>query len=159
MREKVFVVHWHGPFTKEEVAGMDESGVVYLVTGRMGNERKSRIKYFGITNQSICARFKRHHKLAQDIADLQVWIGWIMHSPTNKPKLETVEKLMIYLWQPPLNERKTVGLPKATSLLCHWFDSHWKPLREKPNSLKDVYDVMCWDGEYWRTGQLERWKN
>lgn len=159
MKEKVFVVHWRGPFTKEQVDAMDESGVVYLVTGLAAGKRKSTIQYFGITNQSICVRMKRHHKLSQDIADMQIWIGWIMHSPTNKPSLEMVERLLIYLWQPPLNEKKKISLPKATSLLCHWFYPNWKALRTKPKTVKDLYDVICWDGTYWHTGHLDHWKN
>jgi hypothetical protein len=159
MKERVFLIHWRGPFTDAQLAEMDESGVLYLAVGRVECQRRDEIQYCGITEQSICYRIMRHSKLSQITSNRQIWVGWIMSHRTTRAVLEAAESLLVYLWQPSLNERKTVHPPKPTTLISHWFKHDWKPYSQKPDVFKDLFDVICWDGEYWRVGQLDRWKN
>ena len=75
MKEKVLVTHWRGPFSDAQIDNMKESSVLYLATGRVADERRSKIQYCGITNQSICHRVRRHPKVRLIALDLQIWIG------------------------------------------------------------------------------------
>lgn len=159
-KETVLSVHWRGPFTEEDLDKIDESGILYLATGRLAGQQRDRIQYCGITEQSICFRKIRHFKLKKITSNLRLWIGWLRQSSrTTRRDLKTAESILVYLWQFPLNDQHKLHPPGPGTLVFHWFDGNWKPLEQKPRLFKSLYDVISWGGVYWRTGKLDRWKN
>ena len=62
---------------------------------------------------------------------------------------------MVYFWQPPLNERKKVNPPKQpTNLISHWFKQDGSPRFRQVGLASPLEDVLCWDGHFWRSGEL-----
>src|SRR5687767_7893883 len=81
IRHKVFIIHWSGPFTRDALKGNETSNVLYLASGRVGDQRKDRLQYCGITEGPIGKRVhapRSHHRI-WEITDAQLWIGQLAH--------------------------------------------------------------------------------
>jgi hypothetical protein len=151
--EKILLIYWRGPFDGTQIKKLDESGVLYLATGRSRWQNRVSIQYCGITEQSICHRQNGHATMSRITHDREFWVGWLAHRrQTTRADLELAESLLIYLWQFRLNRRKKHRLPKRTIIVSHWFDANWKPYQRKPAPVNELPDVMCWDTTHWRTG-------
>jgi hypothetical protein len=86
---------------------------------------------------------------------LRCWTGTIVVPKTySREKLESVEKLLVYIAQPHLNVRKKNGLPKSMTVISHWFKPSGTPRYNRKGIFKDFPDVISWDGKHWREGNL-----
>ena len=154
MGHHTIIIHWTGPVSVKDLE-KGSGGGLYLLTGRCVYERNDAIQYCGITERDFCARFSQHHKLSQVKKNLRCWVGSIvLPKRYNREKLEATEKLLIYIAQPQLNIRKKEGLPKAMTIISHWFKPSGKPRYNRQGIFEDFPDVISWDGKHWREGNL-----
>ena len=153
-------VKWQGPYSVEEAEDMEFSNGLYLFAGKQKYERVSTIQYCGITKNSLKQRFKNHQKLPFVSNDLNIWFGSIIYPNLHsRDHLEIAEKIIIYFWQPSLNEKKRYSPPKPTTLISQWFKKDGSPRINQIAIYKELHDVLSWDGEHWRSGNLEVYKD
>ena len=159
MKHLTIIIHWKGPYTLDEIEEVGGGKGLYLLTGKRKYNRENKIQYCGITASSYKKRFRDHHKLKRINRDLKIWLGEIVYPERGTRKvLEEAERIIIYFWQPALNERKKVSLPNPTSVISHWFKRDGSPRINQLSIYKDLHDVLCWDGDYWRSGNLAVWR-
>jgi hypothetical protein len=93
------------------------------------------------------------------IKDQFIWLGKLQY-PVNfdRSDLETAEKIIIYFWYPRLNDRKKVSPPTKTTLLNFWFKKDHTPRINQLEIYRNLFDVISWDEENWRTGNLSVWQ-
>ena len=152
--------NWLGPYTFEEAEENSFSNGLYLCSGILKNKRIEEIQYCGITKNTLKERFKLHKKLPLVKRGLKIWFGKVIYPNNhNRDHLEIAEKIIIYFWQPTLNEKKKFSLPKPTTLISHWFKKDGTPRINQLSIYKDLHDVLSWDGEHWRSGNLEVYKD
>lgn len=156
------MISWRGPYhDRDEIGGGDGYGL-YLLTGKTKYSRYSDIHYCGITERTFKKRLFEHQKTNLPVInrELEIWIGDIVF-PTkiNRMHLEDAEKMIIYFWKPTLNERKHVALPEPTTVISYWFKADGTPRLRQKAIYKGLHDVLSWDGEYWRTGNLSVYTN
>ena len=156
MKHLTIIIHWRGPFVREEINTSHGGNGLYLFGGKCRYERKGQLQYCGITETSYQKRFREHHKLPKITRDLEIWLGQVLYpNRVNRRTLEEAERMMVYFWQPPLNERKKVNPPKQpTSLISHWFKQDGSPRFRQVGLAGPLEDVLCWDGHFWRCGEL-----
>lgn len=154
-------IKWRGPYTPDDIATMDDGNGLYLFTGKRKHQKsESQIQYFGITGRRYRERFKTHHKLAGINRELGIWLGQVDYPAEHtRTHLETAEAIMVYFWQPELNERKKVTLPGPTTLISHWFRPDGQARIRQKSIYRDLPDVISWDGTHWRTGNLTVYEN
>lgn len=153
------IVDWRGPYSYAEIEeNADWGNGLYLATGKLKYEREASIQYCGITEGSFIRRFKSHHKVQEISREQEFWVG-VVNYPTEVSRhfLEMAESIIIYFWQPELNERKKVYAPKPITLVSKWFKKDGTPRRRQHTMCKDLDDVISWDGELWRSGNLQVW--
>ena len=161
IKHKTVIINWLGPFTYADIEDNPELGNgLYLVAGRLPYERQDIIQYCGITEGSYIKRFKNHHKIFEVSRNLTFWIGEVI-VPENITRyyLEVAESLIIYFWQPALNERKKILEPEPTTIINYWCKKDGTPRFNQCSIYKELDDVLSWDGEYWRTGNLKVYEN
>jgi hypothetical protein len=159
MNELTIRIHWRGPFDTEEITKHEMRNGLYFFAGKRFRQRtESEIQYIGITERSFKSRFAEHHKLGKLCEinrDLEIWVGEIGYpNGYSRSHLETAESIMIYFWQPTLNERKKAVAPVPTTVISHWFFKDGRPRKNQQRIYKELADVICWDGSIWRTGNL-----
>lgn len=157
MSQVTINIHWYGPFSKEDIPRLDEGNGLYMLTGKRRYQKSdSEIQYFGITETSYRARFRNHPALEKINRDLNIWLGEIAYPADHgRDHLETAESILIYFWQPELNIRKKFRCPTLpTTLVSHWYAADRRPRLRQQRIYKQLPDVICWDGAYWRTGNL-----
>jgi hypothetical protein len=154
------IVDWHGPYSYSEVEETPDRGNgLYLATGKLRYEREASIQYCGITEGSFIRRFKSHHKVHEINRDQEFWLGTVKYpGDPSRHFLETAESIIIYFWQPSLNERKKVFAPKPITLINKWFKKDGAPRRRQHPMCKHLDDVISWDGTLWRSGNLQVWE-
>ncbi|GAB2732073.1 hypothetical protein GCM10027019_09290 [Melaminivora jejuensis] len=149
-------VNWRGPFSLEEVCETDLGGGLYLLTGKRPYERNEQIQYCGITEGFFRSRLKQHHKLPQIKKDLRIWLGQVVYpEQVTRTHLELAEAIIVYFWQPNLNERKRIQPPRPTVIISQWLRRDGSPRFNQLSIYSDLHDVICWDGVLWRTGNLK----
>jgi len=158
---KTIILHWKGPFSCEELEKKsDLRRGVYLATGKLRNKQTKNIQYCGITEGSFWTRIKNHHKVHQINRNQEFWLAEVTYPRRfSRSLLELAESIIIYFWQPELNERKKVYQPLPLTLVNHWFKKDGKPRLIQHTMCKELEDVLCWDGELWRTGNLGVWED
>lgn len=160
MEKQIIQISWKGPFTLDEIECSDFNNGLYLLAGKRLYEREKTIQYCGITEGFYKNRFKKHHKLIEITRELEIWIGSISF-PTNSTRthLEIAEKIIIYFWQPELNERKRFSLPRPTTVISNWYKKNGDPRFNQKNIYSNLSDVLSWDGDYWRIGNLKLYED
>ena len=153
---KTVILHWKGPFSFEEIESRSDMGCgVYLATGKLRHKKTKDIQYCGITERSFLKRLKNHHKVNEINREQEFWFAEIVYPRKHsRTLLELAESIIIYFWQPTLNDRKKLSQPRQITLVNHWFKKDGSPRRNQHPMCKDLKDVLCWDGELWRTGNL-----
>jgi len=153
------IIDWKGPYTYQEVSEMPEMGNgLYLATGKLPYQREAEIQYCGITTRSFYTRFKEHHKVHEITREQEFWLGDITYPiQISKHYLEMAEALIIYFWQPKLNDRGKLYQPKPLTLMNKWLKKDGEPRYRQHTLLKELEDVLSWDGELWRSGNLTVW--
>jgi hypothetical protein len=68
--------------------------------------------------------------------------------------LLTAENLIIYYWKTEYNAQGHVSLPPPTCLVSSWFKKDGQPRRNRLSFLRDLPDVIWYDGDNWRGGNL-----
>lgn len=154
---KTIILKWYGAFEYEEIFEQGNWGNgLYLITGKQPYERNPDIQYCGITERSFKDRLKRHHKVNRVTRDLRFWLSEVEYPKKfNRIMLETAEKILIYAWEYKLNERKKVMPPQPTTIINYWFKKDGSPRLRQESIYKKFSDVLVWDGEFWRTGNLK----
>lgn len=153
------IVNWRGPFSYDEIeANSDWGNGLYLASGKLKYERDANIQYCGITEGSYIKRFRNHQKVHEIVKQQKFWIGSISYpNETSRHYLEMAEWMIIYFWKPELNERKKMLLPNSISLINKWFKKDNSPRLIQHTMCKNLSDVISWDGELWRSGNLQVW--
>lgn len=156
MTQFTIKINWLGPFSEIEIDSLNGGNGLYLFTGKRRYQRSdSEIQYIGITENAYRDRLRNHHKISEINRELGIWLGEIDYPAEHERKhLETAESIMVYFWQPELNDRKKFTPPVPTTVISHWYSADGKPRKNQKNIYKDLPDVICWDGSYWRTGNL-----
>ncbi|MFS1438711.1 hypothetical protein [Shewanella sp. 10N.286.48.A6] len=154
------IVDWRGPFSYQEIEeNSDWGNGLYLATGKLKYEREATIQYCGITEGSFHGRFKNHHKVHEINRQQEFWIGEINYpNDASRHFLEMAESIIIYFWQPELNEKKKISIPKPITLISKWFKKDSTPRYRQHSMCKELDDVLSFDGESWRTGNLQVWE-
>lgn len=155
---KSFVIKWRGPYSFEEVA-QDYGCGIYAIAGLKYRERDSEpyIQYIGITKVSFSNRLKNHHKLEKVTREQEFWLGELTSDEYDKAELELVEHCLVKWWGPPLNDKKIISEPKEPIVVVsHWFNKNQEVRYKQPSIVKNLHDVISWDGELWRTGNLSK---
>ncbi|GKW01747.1 hypothetical protein ACS91J_13150 [Pectobacterium carotovorum] len=153
------IIDWRGPYLHSEIIDNPEWGNgLYLVTGKQPYEREATIQYCGITEGSYVRRFNSKHKAFDVTKEQEFWLGAVTY-PDNASRhfLEIAESIIIYFWQPALNERKKAYPPTPITLMNKWFKKDGTPRMRQHSMCKDLSDVISWDGELWRSGNLQVW--
>ena len=154
------ILEWCGPYSYDEIEENKnwENGL-YLATGKLRYEREATIQYCGITEGSFYRRMKNHHKIDEINREQEFWIGTIKYPDSvSRYYLEMAESIIVYFWQPTLNERKKIVAPTPITLINKWFKKDRTTPRLRQHSMcKDLDDVLSWDGNYWRSGNLKVW--
>ena len=157
MEHIAIIIHWKGPYSYDVIKNNKSGNGLYLFAGKRRWQRyKSQILYCRITKGEFYNRFKIHHKLPDVYRELEIWLGQLIHPlvPTRN-HLEIAESLLVYFWQPELNERKRMYPPRqAISLISHWFKKDGTPRKNQRRIYSQLPDVICWDNSLWRTGNL-----
>ncbi|EPT7430025.1 hypothetical protein ACVSEE_003569, partial [Vibrio cholerae] len=155
------IVDWRGPFSYEEIeSNPDWENGLYLATGKLKYEREATIQYCGITEGTFIGRLKNHHKVHEINRDKEFWIGEVKYpDEVSRYFLEMAESIIIYFWQPELNERKKLSLPKPITLINRWYKKDYSPRYRQHPMCKYLDDVLSWDGELWRSGNLQVWED
>lgn len=154
------IIDWQGPYNYSEIEeNPDWSNGLYLATGKLKYEREATIQYCGITEGSFIGRFKRHHKVHEINRGQEFWLGTVKYpEDTSRHFLEIAESIIIYFWQPALNDRKKAFPPKPITLINKWFKKDGSPRLRQHTMCKHLSDVISWDGELWRNGNLQVWE-
>jgi len=157
---RTFIINWYGAYSFEEIEqDKDFGNGIYLITGKRKHQRNSEIQYCGITEDSFYNRIKTHHKKDFVFREQKFWLGEFLYpKKINRSVLETAEKIIIYFWLPKLNQQKTVSPPEPTTVLNFWFKKDRTLRRNQLSIYRDLYDVLSWDGDFWRTGNLQVWQ-
>ncbi|MCD9486632.1 hypothetical protein [Photobacterium iliopiscarium] len=153
------IIDWRGPYLYDDLFDIrDKEYGLYLATGKLPYQREALIQYCGITTRSFYTRLKEHHKVHKITQKQEFWLGNIVYpSNISKQDLEQAESLIIYFWQPELNERGRISVPKPITLMNKWFKKNGEPRYRQHTLLKDLDDLLSWDGELWRSGNLTVW--
>jgi len=154
------IVEWRGPYSFFEIEQNPswENGL-YLGTGKLKYERESTIQYCGITEGSFIGRFRSHHKVHEINREQEFWLGTIKYpDDASRYFLEMAESIIIYFWQPTLNERKKLSMPKPITLISKWLKKDGAPRLRQHTMCKCLNDVISWDGSLWRSGNLRVWE-
>ena len=154
---RIFIINWYGAYTFQELEYVKELGNgIYLITGKQKYERIPKIQYCGITEGSFYSRIKNHHKKDSIYTDQNFWLGRFSYpKEVTRNTLETAEKMLVYSWQFSLNEKKKLSLPEPTTVLNYWFNRNHEPRFNQQKIYRDFSDVISWDGELWRLGNLK----
>ena len=150
------IIEWQGPYNLEEIKEDSDWGDgLYIATGILKNKQTEEIQYCGLTEGGFYGRLSSHHKIISITRNQQFWIGEVVYlkKPT-RFHMEMAESIIIYFWQPTLNERKTAYPPKPVTLISYWLKPDGSPRLRQHKLCKDLDDVLSWDGKYWRTGNL-----
>jgi hypothetical protein len=62
---------------------------------------------------------------------------------------------LIYFWQPNLNKIGKIWPSEPVCLVSRWTKLDGSVRRRRDYVYKDLPDVLWWDNEYWRTGNLK----
>ena len=112
-KHEAIIIQWKGPYTHEMIEEMEEGNGLYLLGGKLKYERRNWIQYCGITEGTYKNRFYNHHKISQIYRELNIWLGQIIFPKKfSRYYLEIAESIIVYFWQPELNEKKILTLPK-----------------------------------------------
>lgn len=161
MSEKQIIeISWRGPFTLAEVNASEYQNGLYFFVGKRPYERVSTIQYIGITEGLFKNRFKKHHKLTQVTRELSIWLGHVDFPSTfTRNQFDVAEKILLYFWQPELNEKLRVSIPKPTAVISTWHKQNGDVRINKRKELAPLYDVISWNGEHWRLGNLKMFED
>jgi hypothetical protein len=154
---KTIILNWSGPYSLAEVREDRETGNgLYLLTGKRRYERNSTIQYCGITEKTFSERFRNHHKIFEITKEQKIWLAEVEY-PKNFDRgiLEMAEKIIIWTWQLPSNDKKKVSPSEPVTILHFWFNKNGKPRRNQVSILKGFSDVLSWNGKLWRSGNLK----
>lgn len=153
---KTIIIRWEGPHTLESVRSSGLRNGLYFLSGRRRYERKDRIQYFGITKRPYYKRFRdRYHQVNDVTKNLQIWLGQIEYPQTFELEhLKLAEACLIYFWQPDLNKAGKITPSKPVCIVSRWTKLDGDVRRNRSAIRKDLPDVLWWDEEYWRIGNL-----
>jgi len=148
---KTYIINWQGPYEDEDLNTIDDNSGLYLITGYQKHKKTELIQYCGITEQNFATRLNNnHHKKELITRDRKFWIGKIKSDKKiTRDDLEIVEKLIIYFWQPILNEKKKYSLPSPTVVINRWYYTNGVIRKRIKHEAQKLHDVIFWDGTDW----------
>ena len=154
------IVEWRGPYSYREIADNPSWGRgLYFATGRIRYGRVATIHYCGFTEGSYVTRLRNHHKVHEINREQEFWLGEVVcPSDASRYFLERAESMFIWFWLPRLNDKKTKHPPTPTTLINWWVRKNGEPRLRRHPMYRDLPDVVSWDGEYWRTGNVNVWR-
>mgnify|MGYP001305610905 CR=1 FL=1 len=154
---KTIILNWYGPYNDETLKTEPDFGYgLYLIAGMKKGQKYDRIQYCGITEREYCKRFYQHAKKEIVTRNREYWLSEVVYpSRIKRDALEIAEKIIIFFWEPPLNDRKKIRPPEPTTIINMWFKRDGRPRINQKAIYADLPDVISWDGDKWRTGNLD----
>jgi hypothetical protein len=152
------VIGWQGLYTLERIYGSELGNGLYFVSGLTKHKKKNEIRYFGITERLYRERLKdRRHAVELVTRKRQIWLGQIEYPASfDRDHLELAEGCLIYYWGvSELNKKKLAKPPKPVCLISRWLKPNGEVRMNRRYIYRDLPDVLWWDGQYWRTGNLK----
>jgi hypothetical protein len=158
---KVIVIDWYGPYADKTLENEGDWGNgLYIVTGKQKYQREPHIQYCGYTTNSYRQRFSNHHKIPAVTREREYWLSEISHpKKVGTEILKVAESIIIYFWEPELNEKGVYTPPEPTTIVSRWYKTNNEPRYRRSGPIGRFPDIISWDGELWRTGKLDvfRW--
>ncbi|MDD4703852.1 MAG: hypothetical protein VB048_00010 [Bacteroidaceae bacterium] len=161
--KKNFVIEWKGPYYDiQEIKNEEFQNCFYLLTGLKKYDRGlPEIQYCGISfSRSIYQRLlDRGHKQNDIKWEKQIWIGGLSNKRLNtKKNIELVEHLIIYYWQPILNNKKKHTPPsEPISIINRWKNKKGLFLKKITYPAQHIDDVILFDGKsFWSSNKLKK---
>lgn len=142
---------------------MPDGNGIYLLIGTKKYSRSrliaSEVLYCGITSRKFSVRInERHGKLPKiRSADLRIWLGCPLYpNDYTRNDLESMETCLVSFWQPELNEKKRAYNPTSPiCLVVKWCKQNGNPYKRFPQDVAKLADVLWWDCNEWRIGDLK----
>lgn len=163
------LIHWCGPFTLDEVITSEWGNKegLYIATGKIKRSRAdSSIQYCGISESedgiiSYATYFQERavlHKISPINRELQIWLGDVIISRLNFDKFIDPERLIIlYLGSKLklLNSKNSFSNhPQYGTIVNYWFNKDGTLRTRKSREMRDLPDVISWDGKVFRFSNL-----
>lgn len=151
------IVEWTGPWEAEELCSdKSQCNGIYLAHGKQKYQRDGVFQYCGITKGTFAQRFAKHHKLQAVTRDAKFWFGKVVYPELfDRRHLELAETILVYAYGLPLNERKKATRPKPTTMINKWLKKDGTPRLRRLPLNSEFWDVISWDGQDWRVGDLK----
>ena len=159
------IIEWRGPFNLEELKTVEEGNGLYLLTGKLIDKRAKTndLLYCGITEKKFCKRVNYGHNAVKKINpnSLAIWIGCLKYpKECVRQHLEDAEGAFISFWDTKLNDKKKRYQPDyAVCIVSRWCKKNGVAYKRWPAELgfiKMLDDVLWWDLEEWRIGNLRK---
>lgn len=164
MKNKIAVIDWFGPYSLEEarrVSQEDFDDGLYMLIGRIGLEKRIRLKYAGLAKRLANRLSKDHHIIAKLKIDMQVWLGEVASPRISGKKTKPTDTLLslsewtlAYFIPLPLNDRKKKNPPPEDIIV---YNRWWKATTDysspscRPRaSWPDIIDFHEVNDEKWR---------
>lgn len=148
----MIAIDWYGPYKTLEAARgaakpYDWPGL-YMLIGKVGEERSSKIQYVGISRSVSTRLNSKHHRLgaraieASGIRDIGIWLGEVATAEpggkkmkATKTTLDFAEWLHARFMGLPLNGMKTKSPPpRSVTVLNRWWKTDFQtPMSRRPH--------------------------
>ena len=152
---ETYVIHWFGPYHGVDVKFLPEKSVIYLVTGLQKSKKVITSEYIGITEQFVSSRFNdKTHKPKRINRKKEIWVGKLQNKRPLRSNLEIIESVLVYFWQPDLNDKKKCRPPNdSTAILNLWHTIDDVLRKHKRHAAQKLHDFIYWDGELWHVSE------
>lgn len=148
----MIAIDWYGPYKTLEAARVaakpyDWPGL-YMLIGKVGEERSSKIQYVGISRSVSDRLNSKHHRLgaraieSSGIRDIGIWLGEVATAEpggkkmkATKTTLDFAEWLHAKFMGLPLNGMKTKSPPpRSVTVLNRWWKTDFQtPMSRRPH--------------------------
>ncbi|MBK0403063.1 hypothetical protein I5M27_08695 [Adhaeribacter sp. BT258] len=160
-RLKTVIINWHGPFRSlEDITPEQKGNGLYFLWGKTKGQKNHRFQYIGITEQNFTDRFKdpnhRCHELR--FPESSIWLGHI-HYPSRYKRnlLELGENCLCHFAAPDKNKNKLYQPRKPGCIISQWCTQEGIPRLRRPSLPDYMPEMLWWDTERWRTGNMKVW--
>lgn len=161
---QTIVIFWDGPYSVDEVKALGRRNKIngngfYLIVGTLKKHELKSLDYCGITTRSFGTRILEHEQTGRFDRfedEPEIWLG-NCEQPTkpNAATLRRAEKMLIQGWEIEGNLDGKASFPAPTCLVMRWYFTDWRVRKRRPSFVRDLPDVLWFEGNLWWTGKLK----